>query len=139
MAASTGADAQPKGLDQLKGSWKVVKAQPARPDGPPRFEPKRLVINGDKVTLYFDEKGKQKRATRIKVDPKAKPAHIDIQRGEKKDDVFRGIYELKGDTLRICFSEGLYSIRPTEFKAVDDPERPVNLVILKREKKQEGK
>jgi uncharacterized protein (TIGR03067 family) len=139
VSTSTGADDKQKGLDQLKGSWKVVKAEPAGPDGRPRFEPKWLIINGDKVTVWFDDTGKKKRETRIKVDPKAKPAHIDLQRGEKKG-VSRGIYEVKGDTLRICFSEGLYSIRPTEFKAVSEPEeRCVILVTLKREKKQEGK
>jgi uncharacterized protein (TIGR03067 family) len=134
--AATG-DGKQEGLKQLQGAWRVVKAEPARADGTPAIDPTRFIFKGNKLVLTDDD-GTERKETTVKVDPKAKPAHIDLQRGKGKRDVL-GIYEVKGDTLRICFSERLVSVRPTEFKAVSDPEGSVVLVTLKPVKKQDNK
>jgi len=118
VPAPVRANDQPKGREQLRGAWEVEKSEP-------RFEPKRLVFDGDKLTVVFDEKEK-KQAT-IKIDPAAKPAQIDIIRDKEKS---LGIYEVSGDTLRICFSPRGEK-RPAEFKAGEG----VILVTLKRQKK----
>jgi uncharacterized protein (TIGR03067 family) len=104
------------GLDPLRGSWEVVKSEP-------KFEPKRLVFAGDRLTVVFNET--KKGEVRIKVDSKARPAYIDIF-GDKEKSL--GIYEVSGDTLRICFSD---SERPARFEA----RKGVFLITLKREKK----
>jgi uncharacterized protein (TIGR03067 family) len=134
VVTSREGDEEHKGLEQLRGSWQVVKAEPSGHDGSPLFEPKRLAFNGNKVTAFFDKAGKQKKETRVKVNPKAKPAQIDMQRDERAKDAFLGIYEVSGDTLRICFFDGPPRYRPTEFKALNGPEARVILVTLKREK-----
>src|SRR5262249_24996061 len=115
VSTSVMAEDQPKGLAQLRGSWQVTKSEP-------KFEPKRLVFDGDKLTIVFDET--EKKEATIKIDSSVKPTQIDIV-GRNK---FLGIYEVSEDTLRICFPKG--GKRPTEFKA----EKGVILVTLKREK-----
>ncbi len=53
------------------------------------------------------------------IDATAKPKTIDIEvaSGTYKGVVYRGIYELDGDTLRICFALPDRAERPTEFSA----------------------
>jgi uncharacterized protein (TIGR03067 family) len=67
-----------------------------------------------------------------KADATKKPATIDLIPGEGryKDKVLLGIYELDGETLRICFAEPGKD-RPTEFVA----RAGSVLAVHKREKK----
>jgi uncharacterized protein (TIGR03067 family) len=53
------------------------------------------------------------------IDATKKPKTIDIEitAGEYKGVVYQGIYELDGDTLRICFALPDRTGRPTEFSA----------------------
>jgi uncharacterized protein (TIGR03067 family) len=117
ISASNARDDLKNGLDQLRGSWSVVK-------GDAQFEAKRLIFDGNKLTVFFDE---DKKEAEIKVDSDAKPARIDIEHHEEKS---LGIFEISGDTLRICFSEKGEK-RPATFKS----EKGVILVTLKRDKK----
>jgi uncharacterized protein (TIGR03067 family) len=60
----------------------------------------------------------------IKLDPTTKPKAIDITgtEGPNMGKTFPAIYELAGDTLRICYDlEG--KKRPTEFKTVKDTQQ----------------
>jgi uncharacterized protein (TIGR03067 family) len=54
-----------------------------------------------------------------KIDATKKPKAIDIEvaTGEHQGTIYRGIYELDGDTLRICFALPDRAERPTEFSA----------------------
>jgi uncharacterized protein (TIGR03067 family) len=61
------------------------------------------------------------------LDPMASPRAIEC-RYEKCDDIDRGIYELKGDRLRICWNKG--KKRPATFSA--DGGEPNTLWSLKR-------
>jgi uncharacterized protein (TIGR03067 family) len=94
--------AQPPALTELRGSWKVTDV--------PVSGPTRLVFEGDKIIICRGDTFKTER--RFKVDPKTKPAQIDVLAGESKAP---GIYELSGDTLRICLAKWAAD-RPTEFK-----------------------
>jgi uncharacterized protein (TIGR03067 family) len=97
---------EPKtGLNQLRGSWKVVDA--------PRLGPIRLVFDRDKVTIVFTETFRTER--RFKIDPKARPRHIDILH-ESMTVIAQGIYEVSGNTLRICVAD-FNTERPARFKA----------------------
>lgn len=123
-SAVPAADTEQKALEQLRGAWDVVKW------AGPFFETRRLVFDGAKVTVvWLEGQGrealkKKEYELKIKVDPTAKPMRIDFVVG---DAAGPGIYELSGDTLRVCFpAKG--TKRPTEFTAWDD----VTFATLKR-------
>ena|SRR5438445_6060027 len=69
-----------------------------------------------------------------KLDPSKSPKTIDVMmtEGLKKGAVMLGIYEIDGDTLRVCFDEEGKK-RPTEFKSAAGSETFVN--VHKRAKK----
>ena len=54
-----------------------------------------------------------------KIDTTKKPKTIDLEvtSGSYKGQVYRGIYELDGDTLRVCLAQPERVERPTEFSA----------------------
>ncbi len=55
----------------------------------------------------------------FKVDPAKKPKTIDVTESPKGDDkakIFLGIYEIDGDTLKVCFAPPGKE-RPTEFSS----------------------
>jgi uncharacterized protein (TIGR03067 family) len=87
-----------------------------------------LKINGDE--LIFSVKDKNFPA-KFKVDPKAKPAAIDIapSEGPEKGRTFLGIYRFEKDELQIAFAER--GERPTQFKGEDG----ILLVRLKKTEK----
>ncbi len=74
----------------------------------------KLVIDGEKYHVTFGEGGD--RGT-TKIDPTKKPKTIDIMpaEGPNKGKTIQAIYELKGDTLRVCYDLSCKS-RPAEFK-----------------------
>jgi uncharacterized protein (TIGR03067 family) len=69
----------------------------------------------------------------FKIDPTVKPKTIDLTftDGPGKGKSQRGIYELEGDTQRICFSK-VDQPRPTEFAS--EPGSGQMIQVLKREK-----
>lgn len=121
------ADAPP--LKQLEGTYQAVAVSR---DG--KDEPADLVstvkakIAGDELTISVKDKSFP---AKIKIDPKAKPATIDIapSDGPDKGHTFPGIYKVEDDQLVIAFTEK--GDRPAEFKGGDG----VLLVKLKREEK----
>ena len=131
VPASKAGDDKQKALKQLAGTWDVIKSEPKK------WDPERLIFDGDKLTLT-DKAGKEKKETKVKVDPKAKPAHLDV---EIRDQVWvPGLYEVTEDTLRICLYfprlQSDLSKRPTAFKASQTEDGDVTYVItLKRVKK----
>jgi uncharacterized protein (TIGR03067 family) len=63
----------------------------------------RIAFSGDKFTVTED--GKLVQAGTQKLDPTKTPPHIDavITDGQSKGLKLMGIYELKGDTLKVVF------------------------------------
>jgi len=88
----------------------------------------KFAIKG--AEMSFKEETDTKTAT-FKIDSSKKPAQIDIipKDGPEKDKTMRGIYELDGDTLKLCV-RGMGEGRPTEFKSDKD----VTVMVLKRVK-----
>ena len=80
----------------------------------------RLVINGAKGTAWDDLTKEIINERTFRLDPTAKPKTIDFKVisgfGKGKTDL--AIYELDGDTLKICYAMGEGAKRPTEFKSV---------------------
>src|SRR5262249_5468544 len=91
----------------------------------------RFVFAGDRLTVLQGDKDVDE--TTIKLDPKKKPAAIDIVpgKGPNKGKVSEGIYAFEGDTLKICTAAPGQK-RPTEFKS--DRGSRAGLLILKRAK-----
>ena len=130
-------DAVKKEADMLQGTWRVVSAQRDGTDAP-QDETKKITITikGDKLTARRTENADKPEEKVYEMfftlDPNQKPKWIDVtyMDGERKGESSQGIYELNGDTLKICVSRG--NTRPTEFETKADSQR--HLMVLKRGK-----
>ena len=107
-------DAVKKDMDALQGKWQLVSMQR---DGEAVDVSKDAarVIKGDKYELTL-RPGLSIEGT-YKIDPTAKPKKMETtaSTGPYKDQELLGIYELSGDTLKICYAPPGKE-RPTEFK-----------------------
>jgi uncharacterized protein (TIGR03067 family) len=95
--------------DKIQGEWELV-SQVA--DGQKEDLPEggmTLTFKGDKVTAA--ENGKKDKEEPFKLNEGKDPREIDVV---KADLTVRGLYELKGDTLRMAFLEG-FEKRPASF------------------------
>src|SRR5262249_62158619 len=103
-----------------RGSWGVVKP-------PPSSDVEGLTF--DREAVIIKSKAAGKKEFRVKVDAEARPARIDVvhEHGSR----CLGIYEVDGDTLRICLGPWLGD-RPADFTARG---KHVVLLTLVREKK----
>jgi uncharacterized protein (TIGR03066 family) len=120
--------------EPLRGTWLVTEIEPPLQDRED-IRGSRMIFTGDVLT--FVSKGGSVHEESIKLDPARTPRHITQIRemvqttvragSEKTDNDVAGIYEINGDTLRICMSQ--HGPRPTEFKATTDNV----LITLKRE------
>ena len=91
-----------------------------------------LTFEGDKHTV---KKGNEMvQVGTQKLDPSKSPKAIDVTltEGVNKGAVMLGIYEINGDTLKVCF-DAAGKKRPTEFKSAPGSETFVN--VHKRVKK----
>src|SRR5580704_1743690 len=99
------ADSTAKEYARLQGVWKFAlvefdgKKQPQAP-----FATNKMILLKDGTYLVIQ--GPRVTRGTLKVDPKSTPKHYDptVTTGPGKDRAFSGIYELEGDTLKICFS-----------------------------------
>jgi uncharacterized protein (TIGR03067 family) len=123
--------AGPKDGDAIQGTWLPSTAEFGGKMFPDEVRKTiKLVIKDDKYTATV---GKQVDQGTVKLNPSAKPKAMDITGadGPNKGKTFPCIYELDGDTLRICYDLSGKS-RPTEFKTKEGTQ--LFLVTYKREK-----
>ena len=100
----------------LQGTWLPTAAElSADPLDEATLKTLKLVIEGDKYAVTVGVSPFDKGT--IRIDPAAKPKTMDIigTEGANKGKTFLAIYELNGDTLRICY-DLTGKVRPTEFK-----------------------
>jgi uncharacterized protein (TIGR03067 family) len=91
-----------------------------------------FVFKGDEVLVEGNDKVKLEYARfKIKLDPGTTPKLFDltVKAGVQKDTSMEGIYEFKGDELKICIRV-FGKERPTEFGSPDGSS--VALLVLKR-------
>jgi uncharacterized protein (TIGR03067 family) len=132
VAAPAPADDKKKDEEKIQGNWTVVSLVHGG-TGAPDEEVKKFKFTIKDDTITINDGKKDEKAT-FKLDATKKPKTIDITPDPKdKGEMVPGIYELKDDELKICFTKGGKGGRPSEFvsKAGSD----YSLVILKREKK----
>jgi uncharacterized protein (TIGR03067 family) len=117
---------------QLEGTWQVVESELAGKEFPLPKET-RLILKDGTYTLRLGEKSDK---GTYKVDPKKTPRTMNITgtEGPNKGKTYLTIYELKGDTLRVCYDLGGKD-RPKEFSTKGSPLH--YMVVYKRVK--EGK
>jgi uncharacterized protein (TIGR03067 family) len=99
----------------LQGTWLPKAAELSEnPFDEATLKTMKLVVEGDKYTVTV---GKSIDKGTTKIDPAAKPKAMDIigTDGPNKGKTFLAIYELNGDTLRVCY-DLTGKARPTEFK-----------------------
>ncbi len=130
---SPAADSDPakKATDALDGTWEVESLEYNGDDHTNRVKFK-FVVKAGIMTVEGDEKVvKDYPKIRIKLDPSTSPKCVDltILGGGQKDTVMEGIYEHKGDELRLCIKV-LGNDRPTEFKSTEGSS--IALLKLKR-------
>jgi uncharacterized protein (TIGR03067 family) len=125
--AAPGPKDKEKPAPKLEGVWAVEKIEGK---GDKEIANVTFTFTADKVSIREGAKERAEEAE-YTTDAAKKPAHIDIRPGKGADKTIPGIYEIDGDTLKICFS-GDGGTRPTEFKA--DKDARTVLVVLKRSK-----
>src|SRR5262249_51032104 len=119
-AGAPGGEPAKKDRNSLQGFWDVVAVE--RDGGKSRDRQDqglKFIFTGDKLTL--DRGGKRSHDAKYKLDPGAKEKGIDVTfiTGPSEGQTFRGIYELEGDNLKICWSRGGQK-GPTKFATARD-------------------
>jgi uncharacterized protein (TIGR03067 family) len=120
-----------KDEDAIQGTWLASTAEFAGQKFPDEVRKSiKLVIKDGKYTVTV---GNQPDKGTSKLDPSAKPKTMDVTGtdGPNKGKTMLAIYELNGDTLRVCYDVSGKN-RPTEFKSAADTQ--LFLVTYKRDK-----
>jgi uncharacterized protein (TIGR03067 family) len=98
-------------LKLLEGGWRVVAAEM---DGKATESKAVVTFAGERCTISVPRSGAPIIETTMKIDPTQTPKWMDVTNDLKKTQ--KGIYELKGDTLKAVFQIDEKGDRPTEFK-----------------------
>lgn len=112
----------------IQGTWLSDSAVMAGKEFPEAVvKSLRLVLADGKYTVNKVDEGT------VKLDPTKKPKAMDIvcSKGPNKGKTILAIYEMKGDTLRVCYDLSGKG-RPEEFKS--KPDTQLFLVNYRRQK-----
>jgi uncharacterized protein (TIGR03067 family) len=129
-AAGTKADddATKKELASLDGTWVIAGREfegKQATDDQIRALRTKIIIKDGQVAIWTDDNadGKEEltREATLKLDPTAKPRALDLTftSGDLKGKTNQAIYEIDGDTLKVCFAV-LDAERPTDFAGKAD-------------------
>jgi uncharacterized protein (TIGR03067 family) len=113
--------------EAIKGTWTVTKAE-ENGKAQDELNKAKFTFKDDKLTLKLPMEKDPVELT-FKLDSGKMPKSIDIQPTDSKDPAV-GIYELKGDTLKLCVMDP-GGKRPGEFKAGS---KGIVLIELSRDK-----
>jgi uncharacterized protein (TIGR03067 family) len=121
-----------KELKKFEGTWTFESVETGGKELPAEnFKGFTVTFEGDKYAVKMGDKVVE--AATQKLDPSKSPKTLDVMvtEGPNKGAVIVGIYEINGDTLKVCFDpEG--KNRPTQFKTGSGSH---TLVVHKRAKK----
>ena len=126
-----GASADDKAdLKALAGKWDVAEADIEGKKDAQTFKGVVLVIENDTYSVKVG--GTEDKGT-LKVDGSKKPKAMDItgSEGPNRGKTFLCLYELKDDTLTVCYSLD-FKTRPTEIKTGEKSSR---MIIVYKKKK----
>jgi uncharacterized protein (TIGR03067 family) len=133
----TRADERDKDQEKLQGTWKFVEAIDDGKAAPQELIAKWAIkIAGDKMTVVIVVPGEpeESHSVTFKLDSTKKPKASDAvpQDGPQKGKTLPGIYEIEGDSLKICLPNKETANRPTEFASPKKSD--LGLMVLKRSK-----
>lgn len=124
-----------KVVDQVQGSWTttslIFNGKDVSGEG---YAKLRFIFKGNEAALEGSDQVKKEYARlAFQFDPSTMPRLLDItiKAGTQKDLKVEGIYELKGDELKICVRV-TGNERPADFTSAENSQ--VALLVLKREK-----
>jgi uncharacterized protein (TIGR03067 family) len=121
-----------KELEKFRGAWTFESVGVGGKEvSAAEFKGVTVTFAGDKYTVKKGDDVIQ--AATLKLDPSRSPKAFDVTvaEGPNKGMVLPGIYEISGDTLKVCFDpEG--KERPTQFQGATGAQ---TLVVHKRVKK----
>ncbi len=104
-------DASKKDATELQGTWKVTALEAGGRQVPAEsVKGNQFIFKGDKVSLT----GHAKDLRTYRLDATAEPKGIDIS-GTDANEFSKGIYEIDGDTLKLCLSQSTKLDRPKDF------------------------
>jgi uncharacterized protein (TIGR03067 family) len=104
-------------LKKIQGKWQFIAHEMnGKPATPEELKMMTITFTGNKWAVSSGEKVVQ--AGTHKFDPTKKPGHVDaiVTEGEDKGNKMLGIYEMKGDKMKVCF-DPKGKERPKSFKA----------------------
>ncbi len=130
-AADSAKEGVAKELEKFRGTWKYTSMeQDGRPVPEAQYRAARLTIKGDRFTFAL---GDSTSHGTFKVDPAKKPKAIDITftDGPDKGKTIQGVYEVTGDTYKVCLGSKAND-RPKELASKADTGHV--LAVLKRVK-----
>jgi len=125
-------DQATKDLEKLQGTWVMSELEVnGALVAPEKLKGTTLVIKGDKYIVKVKDKAHQ---TTIKLDPSHKPKAIDMYfpAGPEAPKLSKGVYELDGDTFKLCRHQMPGQDRPTQIGSW--PDTNLFVVTWKRQK-----
>ena len=109
-------DAVPKEMQPLQGTWVVTQING---DAAPSENQTALVIAGSKYSETVD--GTVDETGLFKVDASKTPMTVDlvIQEGDDAGKTQLGVFDVKGDTMRLLLNTAGATVRPTSLEKPD--------------------
>ncbi len=118
-------DEKPKpDAEAIQGTWRLEKFEGAEK---PPADAGVILLAFKEGKMSVSVAGRENQKGAYQLDATAKPKAIDLTKPGENDA--RGIYELDGDSLRICLVDDGNAARPTEFTATG---KRIMLFVLKR-------
>jgi uncharacterized protein (TIGR03067 family) len=122
------------GENPLQGVW-IAQSMEANGKPAPADAVKRMqfTFKGDKLYIKGNFDDDREEECPYKIDPKQSPKHLEFSPPKEKKPIL-GIYEVKGNELKLCLRHGSSSGgRPTAFQT--KTESGLVLILLKKQAK----
>jgi uncharacterized protein (TIGR03067 family) len=116
FASSILADDVAKDLKKLEGTWTFDSVEAGGNKLPAeQFKTMSVTMEGTKYSVKLNDMVVEAATQKIDSSKSPKTMDVTVTEGPNKGKVYLAIYEINGDTLKVCFDpEG--KKRPTEFK-----------------------
>jgi uncharacterized protein (TIGR03067 family) len=116
--------------DKIQGAWQIESLQENGKAAPDEKAITEVVIKEDKIIFKY-AKLKHEAINTFHLDGSKKPKCVDVTFPGRKEP-YQGIYQLEGDTLKMCWTTNPDRERPNAFATEEKSGR--RLMILKRKK-----